>query len=132
MPTTAMPSGSNPSETRSDAPIALRARRPASTSSGTVTANCTATSASRRTQRRPPARATATAPFKSRTTFGRVAPSAGTRPAVTPAPAANPAVNRKARASRRKSKVIGNGPTGSSDTTAARVKPGFRRAPRSA
>ena len=117
-----MRAGSNPGQTPSDAPIASRARRPASTSSGTVTANCAATSASRRTQRRPPARATATAPFRSRTTFGRVAPSAGTRPAATPAPAANAAVNRKARASRRNSKVIENGPMGSSAAATVRSR----------
>ena len=87
-----------------------------------MTANCAPTSASRRIQRRPPARATATAPFRSRTTFGRVAPSAGTRPAATPAPAANAAVNRKARVSRRNSKVIENGPMGSSAAATVRSR----------
>ena len=97
-----------------------------------MTANCAITRTSRTNQRRPPDRATATAPFRSRTRFRRVASSAGTRPASTPAPTANAAVNRTARPCTTNSKVYGSERIGDSTAPSRRSMPHARASPAAA
>ena len=94
----ASPPVRKPMSTRCAA-IRLRVRRPADTSSTIVTAICVTTRPSRIVQRRPAACVADTSLFSSFTRFGRVALSAGARPATSAATIVTTAVNSSTRPS---------------------------------